>query len=59
MVEINEQWKDVGDCSVCRRQKYCSKPCKRAQMRRQSEIAGMFANVMLKAMAGAYTRDPK
>lgn len=23
----NEQWKEQGDCSICRRQKYCSKPC--------------------------------
>lgn len=24
----NEQWKSGGDCSKCRRNKYCSKPCK-------------------------------
>ena len=24
----NEQWKSDGDCSKCRRQKYCSTICK-------------------------------
>ena len=23
----NEQWKTTGDCTKCRKQKYCSKPC--------------------------------
>lgn len=23
----NEQWKQGGDCSKCRRQKYCKKKC--------------------------------
>lgn len=27
-METNEQWKSGGDCSKCRRNKYCSKPCK-------------------------------
>lgn len=24
----SEQWKLDGDCSICRRRDYCSKPCK-------------------------------
>lgn len=28
-VEINEQWKLDGDCTICRRRSYCSKVCSR------------------------------
>jgi len=27
MRESNEQWKLGGNCSLCRRKNYCSKPC--------------------------------
>lgn len=27
----NEQWKSGGDCSKCRKQKYCSTVCKENQ----------------------------
>lgn len=56
MVEVNEQWLDIGDCSVCRRQKYCSKPCKRARMRQQRELAAVVGRAMLKAMVGGYDK---
>lgn len=27
LINENEQWKLNGDCSKCRRENYCSKPC--------------------------------
>lgn len=32
-----EQWKIDGDCTKCRRQRYCSKPCKKQREKRASE----------------------
>lgn len=53
MADISEQWNDIGDCSVCRRKNYCSKPCKRGQMRQQRDIAGAVAGAIIKAWARA------
>lgn len=39
----SEQWKRDGICSRCRRQNYCSKPCKRNETRVKSEIAAFIA----------------
>lgn len=38
MEDNNEQWKSGGDCSKCRRHKYCSKPCKESIRARDSII---------------------
>lgn len=40
----SEAWKDTGDCSECRRRKYCKSECKRSKLRlkellRTTEIA--------------------
>lgn len=55
--EDNEQWKTDGDCSKCRRQKYCSKACKvckrefrRTMMRAVDEATGgMYSQLMNRA----------
>lgn len=39
---MNDQWNSNGNCNLCRRQKYCSKPCKackRAEAIRLHKIA--------------------
>ena len=38
MKDNNEQWKSGGDCSKCRRYKYCSKPCRESTRARDSFI---------------------
>ena len=43
----NERWLTDGNCSKCRRQKYCSKPCT-AQKRRKTAIM----RAMLQDMTG-------
>ena len=43
----NEQWKLHGDCSICRRKNYCSKPCarcKRSAIRKQNMIIREYMN---------------
>ncbi len=47
-----EQWLDRGDCSICRRKKYCSKPCTTAKridaVELQSMVIGAMADVIAK-----------
>lgn len=47
MAENNERWLIDGDCSKCRRQKHCSKPCRRAKNRQQAAIMGMLTSAMI------------
>lgn len=49
-MERNEQWLRGGDCSICRREKYCSKPCKCAMNRQSAELAGRVAGLAMHAM---------
>lgn len=47
-----DQWLLSGDCSICRRRKYCSKPCKLRKQRRDAEFGLMVAEAMVKVMFG-------
>lgn len=47
----SEQWLLSGDCSVCRREKYCSKPCTKGKNRRTMVLKSMVVEAMLKVMA--------
>ena len=42
----NERWLSDGNCMLCRREKYCQKPCK-AQKERKAAI---LQRAMLKAL---------
>ena len=46
----NEQWRLRGDCSVCRKEKYCSKRCKANEQRSTGWVYAEVAKAMLKAM---------
>lgn len=52
-----DQWLSTGNCDVCRRRKYCSKPCKPAQRRSAAELTNMVAGAVYKAMARTLTPD--
>ena len=39
---LSNQWELNGDCQLCRRQKYCSKPCKKHRVRVESEIHNLI-----------------
>ena len=41
--DITEQWYLDGKCQICRKERYCSKPCKRAEKRREREINAFIA----------------
>lgn len=54
----NERWLSDGDCSKCRREKYCSKPCKAQKQRKEAIIRQLIRNAagsgrIRKAMEGA------
>lgn len=48
----NEQWLSAGNCDICRRKKYCSKPCKPSRDRQAQE----FVRLMMNAMINVATR---
>lgn len=57
-VEINEQWKLDGDCSICRRRSYCSKVCARNRNKSLSELNNLFAKLMVhRLFGGEFTYD--
>lgn len=39
----NERWLSDGDCSKCRRSKFCSKQCKPAKLKERAEVANAIA----------------
>lgn len=49
-INISEQWKLDGDCSKCRRSKYCNKDCKAHNHRRQAYIHRAFCEAMIKTI---------
>lgn len=50
MDDNRDQWLLDGICSKCRRQKFCSKPCKRHKGAVQQELMEMVAGAMIKTM---------
>lgn len=49
-INISEQWKLNGDCSKCRRSKYCSKDCKAHDRRQQAYLHGAVCEAMIKTI---------
>lgn len=45
-----EQWNLLGECTKCRKEKYCSKPCKahkkNVQRKVMNAVAGSIINVL-------------
>lgn len=50
----NEQWKLRGDCSVCRRNKYCKKGCTLAKRRQKEEVHNLVFGAINEATGGAF-----
>lgn len=50
IIENGDRWLTDGDCTKCRRKKFCSKPCKRHKGAIQREITGMIAEAMINTM---------
>jgi len=49
----NELWLSDGDCSLCRRNKYCKTPCKPNLNRRALAKQSVMVKVMYSTMTGA------
>lgn len=54
-MENTEQWNLNGDCKLCRRNKYCFKPCTRRKRRTQIAIESFVASKMDEVTGGAYS----
>lgn len=50
MGEDRDQWLSDGICNKCRRQKFCSKPCKRHKGAVQRDIASMISDAMVQTI---------
>ena len=48
----NDQWLQGGDCNICRRQKYCSNPCKMSKMRRERITQKLITEAIAKRLFG-------
>lgn len=57
LMNDTEQWLSTGNCDVCRRRKYCSKPCKPAQRRSAVELTSMIAGAVYRAMCRTIASD--
>lgn len=55
MTPENEQWLLDGDCSKCRKQKYCGVYCTKAKQRRDRILRGATVRALDKATGGAYS----
>ena len=53
----NEQWKSDGDCTMCRRQKYCKKPCSASKKRIDRIVMNGAAEFFEERLCKADPRD--
>lgn len=55
-MDKSEQWLLNGDCRICRRKNYCSKPCTRCKRETRAEINRIVANALDEHTGGAYSK---
>lgn len=51
----SEQWKLDGDCNLCRRKNYCSKPCTRCKRVFEASIQRAVVSALDKRTGGAFS----
>lgn len=56
---MNEEWKTDGNCSMCRRKGYCSKPCKRNQQRVDTNIRAAMGATLLGTALKQYIQNSR
>ena len=56
MNKVNEtdQWLLSGDCSICRRKKYCSKPCTKYKRYKKAQINALAVGYFNELTHGKY-----
>jgi len=52
----SDQWKQGGDCSICRRKNYCRKDCKQHELWMKRAMAQIFAKSKAGRMLSAMKR---
>lgn len=55
-MDKTEQWKLDGDCSLCRKKNYCSKPCTRNKRETEIMMRSMVASKLNEMTGGAYSK---
>ena len=55
-MDKTKQWKLDGDCSLCRKNNYCSKPCTRNKRETEIMIRSMVASKLNEMTGGAYSK---
>lgn len=48
----NEQWISGGNCSICRRRKYCHKNCKAKLEKLEQNIKNTLCSALIKNISG-------
>ena len=43
----SEQWKLDGNCNICRRNNYCSKPCTISKRKTSNDLYNLVANKLI------------
>ena len=54
MPNENEQWLLSGDCSKCRRENYCAKPCTKNKRRTKALIHSLVTDKLNEMTGGVY-----
>lgn len=54
---IHEQWLLDGDCRICRRQKYCTKGCKKNRVARERLLNAMLTSAIIKRLRAREEAD--
>lgn len=49
-MEKSEQWLSDGKCNICRREKYCNKPCKACNSRRDNIVRGAVTQAFVRRL---------
>ena len=55
-MDKTEQWKLDGDCSLCRKKNYCSKPCTRNKRETEIMMRSFVASKLNEKTDGAYSK---
>lgn len=49
-MEKSEQWLSDGKCNICRMEKYCNKPCKACNNRKDNIVRGAVTQAFVRRL---------
>lgn len=56
MIDTNEQWKLDGNCSACRKRKYCGTECNRHKTLIERKVRSLVTEAMDERTNGMYSQ---